>query len=63
MSRKSLAAMCLIISIVFISVTSCTSPTPQPPPEEKTLKIGSIMPFTGQAALWGQNLRPGMEVY
>ena len=63
MYKKHIAAVCLIISIVFIMITSCTAPTPQPPPDEKTLRIGSIMPFTGSAALWGQNLRPGMEIY
>ncbi|MCX6006555.1 MAG: ABC transporter substrate-binding protein [Chloroflexi bacterium] len=63
MSRKYIAAACLIISIVFITVTSCTAPTPQPPPAEKTLKIGSMMPLTGSAALWGQSIKPGMELY
>ena len=60
---KYIVAGCLIIGIVFIFVTSCAAPSPQPPPEEKILRVGNIMPFTGQAALWGQNLRGSMEVY
>jgi branched-chain amino acid transport system substrate-binding protein len=63
MSKKYIAAVCLIISIVLITVTSCAAPTPLPPAAEKTLKIGSIMPFTGPAALWGQKIRPTMEMY
>jgi branched-chain amino acid transport system substrate-binding protein len=63
MYGKNIAAVCLIISIVFITIASCTAPTPQPPPKEKILKIGSMMPLTGSAALWGQSIKPGMELY
>lgn len=36
---------------------------PAPTTGPQTLKVGCIMPFTGPAALWGQNLRPGMQLY
>jgi ABC-type branched-subunit amino acid transport system substrate-binding protein len=62
MFRKYIAATCLLFSILFIIVTSC-APAPQPPAELKTLKVGCIMPFTGPGALWGDNIRPGMQTY
>lgn len=55
----------MIMVFLVIAATACTASTPatQPPLEEKVLRVGSIMPFTGQAALWGISLRPGMELY
>jgi branched-chain amino acid transport system substrate-binding protein len=61
--RKYYIFASLLLVIILIAITACTAPAPQPTPVEKTLKIGSIMPFTGSAALWGQELRPGMELY
>jgi len=63
MSIKRILPVCLILIASLIAATACTVAAPQPPTEEKTLKVGCIMPFTGQAALWGLNLRPGMEMY
>jgi branched-chain amino acid transport system substrate-binding protein len=63
MSRKYNLATCLILCFVFVLVTACAAPAPQRPPEEKILKVGNMMPFTGPAALWGQNLRGSMEIY
>jgi branched-chain amino acid transport system substrate-binding protein len=63
MPGKKIAAACLIISILFVTIASCTVPTAQSPAKEKILKIGSMMPLTGSAALWGQSIKPGMELY
>ncbi|MBN1375895.1 MAG: ABC transporter substrate-binding protein [Dehalococcoidia bacterium] len=60
---KRYAMACLIVVMLTITICACAAPVPQPTPEMKTLKVGSIMPFTGQAALWGLSLRPGMELY
>ncbi|MGD0854927.1 MAG: ABC transporter substrate-binding protein [Dehalococcoidia bacterium] len=63
MARKRLAFISIIpVYLCLIFILACT-PTPQSPVEQKTLKVGCIMPFTGPAALWGQNIRPAMEIY
>lgn len=53
----------IIISLTLVIITACAAPAAQPAAEAKMLRVGNIMPFTGSAALWGQNLRPGMEIY
>lgn len=57
-SMTSILAVCLVLLILL----AC-APPPQQPAGQKVLKVGCIMPFTGPAALWGLNIRPGMEVY
>ncbi|MCX6008329.1 MAG: ABC transporter substrate-binding protein [Chloroflexi bacterium] len=63
MTRKRLAILSVIpVCLCLIFILSCV-PAPQAPVEQKTLKVGCIMPFTGPAAMWGQNIRPGMQIY
>ena len=63
MSRKYYVFASLLLAIVLIVITACSAPAAQAPAQGKILRVGSIMPFTGSAALWGQNIRPGMEIY
>jgi branched-chain amino acid transport system substrate-binding protein len=61
--KKRLAIISiLLLSLALFLLLNC-APAPQQPAELKTLKVGCIMPFTGPAALWGQNIRPAMEIY
>ena len=52
----------MTIGIIFLILLAC-APASQAPAEEKTLKIGCIMPFTGPAGLWGTSIKPGMDLY
>ncbi|MGD0856063.1 MAG: hypothetical protein ABSA18_09705, partial [Dehalococcoidia bacterium] len=63
MLKRYFAIASLILVMALIATTACAAPAAQPVSAIKTLKVGNIMPFTGQAALWGQNIRPGMEIY
>jgi branched-chain amino acid transport system substrate-binding protein len=63
MLRKYYMAISVILILIITAAVSCAAPPARPETAEKILKIGNIMPFTGSAALWGQNLRPGMEIY
>ena len=63
MFNKYVKAVSILLFIILLAITACAGPAAQPVSGVKTLKIGSIMPFTGSAALWGLNLRPGMELY
>ena len=62
MKKHSAMVSILPVCLSLCLLLACT-PAPQAPDEQKTLKVGCIMPFTGPAALWGQNIRPGMEIY
>jgi ABC-type branched-subunit amino acid transport system substrate-binding protein len=63
MTRKRSAIVSIIpVCLCLIIILACV-PAPQAPVEQQTLKVGCIMPFTGPAALWGEKIRPGMEIY
>ncbi len=51
------------MALLLLAITACSAAQPQSPTETKTLRIGSVMPFTGAAAGWGVSTRPIMEVY
>lgn len=63
MIRKKVAIVLLLSACFTLLVIIACAPASQAPAGQKTLKVGCIMPFTGPAALWGENLRPGMEIY
>ncbi|MBN1376170.1 MAG: ABC transporter substrate-binding protein [Dehalococcoidia bacterium] len=54
---------CLILVLIVISVAACTAAPAAAPEEVKTLKIGSVMPFSGPGAQWGLQVRPVLEIY
>ncbi|MBN1376046.1 MAG: ABC transporter substrate-binding protein [Dehalococcoidia bacterium] len=63
MTRKLAAILSILpVCLCLLLILACT-PEAEIPAEQPTLNIGCIMPFTGPAALWGQNIRPGMEIY
>jgi ABC-type branched-subunit amino acid transport system substrate-binding protein len=51
------------LTLLLLAVTACTGSQPQPPAEIKTLKIGSVMPFSGPSSQWGLLIRPVLEIY
>ena len=64
--KKEIVGKCTILLVVVLllcTILAACAPAATPPAEMKTLKVGCMMPFTGSAALWGQNIRPGMEIY
>ena len=61
MDRVARFILMMILALLFC-IAGCYQ-APKQPLEAKVLKIGSIMPFTGPGALWGENIRPGMEIY
>ena len=62
MKRQAIyTALAAIIVISFFA--SCAAPAAKTPEPPKVLKIGSVMPFSGSASLWGQSVKPVMEVY
>jgi len=48
-----------IISILLLILTLVTSCAPQ---QQEQLKVGVIIPLTGPAAIWGQNIKNGIEL-
>lgn len=53
----------LILVGTVIAMVACAAPAPKAPAEAKVLKIGSVMPFSGPGAMWGQLIRPVLEIY
>jgi branched-chain amino acid transport system substrate-binding protein len=54
---------CMVIVIIVISVAACAASPAKAPAEMKTLKIGSVMPFSGPSSQWGLLIRPVLEIY
>lgn len=52
----------IIISVLIVSlqVLGCSSGSADV--TDKPLKIGAILPLTGPASVWGENIRNGMEL-
>ena len=63
MSSVKKVTTCLILVLVIICVAACVVAPATAPAEVKTLKIGSVMPFSGPAAQWGLLIRPVLEIY
>ncbi len=63
MLKKYYTVASLLLVIVLLGITACAGSAAQPVSTEKTLNVGCIMPFSGGAALWGNSIRPGMELY
>ncbi|MBN1375891.1 MAG: ABC transporter substrate-binding protein [Dehalococcoidia bacterium] len=63
MFKKFHVLASIFIALALTAISACAAPEVQPVAEAKILRVGNIMPFTGSAALWGQNIRPGMEIY
>ena len=53
-----------LVGVLLLSIiASCAAPAAKAPAPPKILKIGCVMPFSGSASLWGESIRPVMEVY
>ncbi len=68
MCKKATILSVLSVCLVILILVGCTpsgqaGQGAQAPAEQKILKLGCIMPFTGSAGLWGASIKPGMEIY
>ena len=54
MSALLKTATLLLLSVTIIALVACAAPEAKPPAEAKVLKVGSVMPFSGPGAMWGQ---------
>jgi branched-chain amino acid transport system substrate-binding protein len=63
MSGKYKILTSVVLAILIIAISACAAPAAQAPAEAKVLKVGASLPFTGPASLWGQSIRPVMEIY
>ncbi len=63
MSVKFKLLVSMLLAAMIVAVSACAAPVAQPPAEQKVLRIGSVMPFTGPASFWGRSERPVMEIY
>ena len=63
--RNALTYLLLFVCIgTMIIITACGSgPVTKPAAEQKTLKIGCLMPFSGAAAMYGERGRRIADVY
>ena len=63
--RNALTYLLLLVCIgTLIITTACgAGPSTQPAAEQKTLKIGCLMPFSGPAAMYGERGRQIADVY
>jgi len=61
-SRYARMAMVCVLVGVMLGPAAAAYAAEQPKPT-KTLKIGSIMPFTGPWGLYGKALQPGIQIY
>ena len=53
----------ILLVLIVVSVAACAASPASAPAEMKTLKIGSVMPFSGPGAQWGLQIRPVLEIY
>jgi branched-chain amino acid transport system substrate-binding protein len=68
MRKKATIVSVLSVCLVILVLVGCAPSGQagqgvQAPAEQKVLKLGCIMPFTGPAGLWGSSIRPGMDIY
>lgn len=63
MSSIKKAIVCVLLVVMVISAAACAATPAAAPAQEKILKIGSIMPFSGSGAQWGLEIKPVLEIY
>ena len=61
--NKAVLCSLLLISILVATLTAACAPEATTSTQEKTLKLGCIMPFSGPAAQYGQRGRYVADVY
>ncbi|MBN1376048.1 MAG: ABC transporter substrate-binding protein [Dehalococcoidia bacterium] len=60
--NKLTGLLFVIISIIMVFAMAC-APAAAPPEEQKVLKLGCIMPFSGPAAMYGERGRQITDIY
>jgi len=61
--KRQFVYIALVVVLVLSIIASCAAPAAKEPAPPRILKIGCVMPFSGSASLWGESIRPVMEVY
>lgn len=61
--KKALTFLVLFLCIVVLIIMTACGPATKPATEEKVLKLGCIMPFSGPAAMYGEKGRQITDVY
>lgn len=58
----SLCSSIFLIGYIGLSILGCTNSTSEKSPELEEVVIGSILPLTGDAAVYGQSCKKGIEI-
>jgi branched-chain amino acid transport system substrate-binding protein len=61
--KKQIVYIALVVVLVLSIIISCAAPAANMPAPPKILKIGSVLPFSGPASMWGESIKPVMEIY
>ena len=61
--KRQVIYIALAVVLILAIITSCVAPAAKAPAPPNILKIGCAMPFSGSASLWGESIRPVMEIY
>ena len=61
--KRNLVSVLITLVFVIVLIASCAVPGAKEPVGPKILKVGCVMPFSGSASLWGQSIKPVMEIY
>lgn len=59
-STSAVLVICLLMLTILTSCSINSQVVKHKDIKEKSLKIGAILPLTGPAAIWGENIRNGM---
>jgi ABC-type branched-subunit amino acid transport system substrate-binding protein len=52
----------VIVIIILLGILYGVNRKPIAPTTKEPIKIGAILPLTGEAAVWGENVKTGIEL-
>ncbi|MGD0856551.1 MAG: ABC transporter substrate-binding protein [Dehalococcoidia bacterium] len=61
--KRNLVSIFMVAVFAIVIIASCAAPVVKEQAAPKILKIGSVMPFSGSASLWGLSIKPVLEIY
>lgn len=62
MPKKHRIMVAAALGAALATVLCFANCSKQPPAENGTINIGAVLPLTGSAAVWGQNVKKGMDL-